>query len=61
MLSGMGNNGMNRLPPPRPFHERSMWTIIGIALVVVLVIGGLVVVGYATLIIVGLSHYGSNK
>lgn len=27
MLSGMGDNGMNRLQPPRPFHERSMWTI----------------------------------
>lgn len=61
MLSDMSNKGVSHLPPPRPIRERSIWTIIGIALAVVLVIGGLAVVGFATLIFVGLSHYGSNK
>jgi hypothetical protein len=61
MLAGMDINGRNRKPPRRPAPQHSVWTIIGIVLAVVLGIGGLAVVGFAVVLFVGLSHYGSNK
>jgi hypothetical protein len=44
---------------PRP--QRSVWSVLGIALAVVLALGGLAVVGGMVLFAVGMSHYGSNK
>jgi hypothetical protein len=61
MLAGMDSNGRNRKPPRGPAPQRSVWTIIGIVLAVVLGIGGLAVVGFAVLLYVGMSHYASNK
>ena len=69
MLAGMDFNDFSQLPhssfshlaSPGPARGRSVWTIIGIILAVVLGIGGLVVVGVMVLLFIGLSHYGSNK
>jgi len=54
---------MNRMTPDgrEPYRERSIWTVIGITLAVLLTIGGLAVVGTMVLLVVGMSHYGSNK
>jgi hypothetical protein len=41
--------------------RRSPWAVLGIALAVVLAIGGLVIVGMVVILFVGLSQYGSNK
>lgn len=60
MLAGMDTSGMHKTPGG-PNRGRSVWTIIGIALSVLLAIGGLVFVGVTVLLFVGLSHYGSNK
>jgi hypothetical protein len=61
MLAGMDTNGPSHRPPPGPGRERSVWATIGIALVVVLCIGGLVVVGGMVLLVVAMSQMGSNK
>jgi hypothetical protein len=57
----MDINGPRHLPPPGPGRERSVWATIGIAVVVVLCLGGLVVVGGMVLLAVGMSYLGSNK
>ena len=41
--------------------QRSVWAVIGIALMVILALGGLAIVGLAVVVVVGLSHYGTNK
>jgi hypothetical protein len=41
--------------------QRPVWAIIGIILAVVLAIGGLAIVGLMVVVVVGMSHYGSNK
>ena len=63
MLAGMDTSGMNRMTPDGrgPYRERSIWTVIGITLAVLMTIGGLAVVGVTVALFVGLSHYGSNK
>jgi hypothetical protein len=63
MLAGMDTSGMNRMTPDGrgPYRERSIWTVIGITLAVLLTIGGLAVVGTMVLFVAGMSHYGSNK
>ena len=54
---------MNHMMPGGhgPYRERSIWTVIGITLAVLLTIGGLAVVGVTVALFVSLSHYGSNK
>ena len=54
---------MNHMTPDGrgPYRERSIWTVIGITLAVLMTIGGLAVVGTMVLFVVGMSHYGSNK
>jgi hypothetical protein len=60
MLADMDTSGMT--PGGRePYRERSIWTVIGITLAVLMTIGGLAVVGVTVALFVGLSHYGSNK
>lgn len=61
MLAGMDINGRNRKQPSGPVPQRAVWAITGIFVAVVLSIFGLVVVGYAVMLYVGLSHYASNK
>ena len=61
MLAGMDTSGMNHMTPAGPRPGRSVWAIIGITLAVLLTIGGLALVGFAVVIYVGLSHWGSNK
>jgi hypothetical protein len=59
----MDTSGMNHMTPGGrgPYRGRSVWTVIGITLAVLLAIGGLAVVGTMVLFVVGMSHYGSNK
>jgi hypothetical protein len=63
MLADMDTSGRNHMTPDGrgPYRERSIWTVIGITLAVLLTIGGLAVVGTMVLFVVGMSHYGSNK
>jgi hypothetical protein len=63
MLAGMDTNGMNhmRRDGRGPYRERSIWTVIGITLAVLMTIGGLAVIGTMVLLVIGMSHYGSNK
>jgi len=61
MLAGVDINGRNREQPGGPVPQRAVWTIAGIFVAVVLSIFGLVVVGCAVMLYVGLSHYASNK
>jgi hypothetical protein len=63
MLAAMDTSGRNHMMPDGrgPYRERSIWTVIGITLAVLLTIGGLAVVGTMVLFVVGMSHYGSNK
>jgi hypothetical protein len=52
---------LNR-PARRPTRAgATVWSVLGIALAVVLVIGGLVFAGAIVVLAVGISHYGSNK
>ena len=52
---------LNR-PPQRPGRSsRTVWSVLGIAVAVVCVIGGLALVGAIVVSVVGMSHYGSNK
>jgi hypothetical protein len=60
MLAGMDTSGMHTMPGG-PHGGRSVWTIIGITLAVVLGIGGLAVAGVMVVLFVGLSHWASNK
>ncbi len=41
--------------------QRSVWAVIGIALAVILALGGLAIVGLAVVAYVSLSQLGSNK
>ncbi len=41
--------------------QRSVWAVIGIALAVILALGGLAIVGVVVVVVVWLGHYGSNK
>jgi len=63
MLAGMETSDRDRAAAygraPRP--GSSLWTVIGVTLAVLMSIAGLVVVGVMVLLLVGLSHYGSNK
>lgn len=63
MLAAMDTSCINHMMPGGhgPYRERSIWTVIGITLAVLLTIGGLAVVGTMVLFVVGMSHYGSNK
>ena len=61
MLAGMDTSGMNHMTPTEPRPGRSVWAIIGTTLAVLLTIGGLALVGFAVVIYVGLSYWGSNK
>ncbi|MGC1284503.1 MAG: hypothetical protein WA895_16335 [Streptosporangiaceae bacterium] len=63
MLAGMDTSCINHMMPGGhgPYWERSIWTVIGITLAVLLTIGGLAVVGVTVALFVSLSHYGSNK
>lgn len=63
MLAGMDTSGMNRMTPDGrgPYRERSIWTVIGITLAVLMTIGGLAVVGCMVAFFVLVSHLGSNK
>jgi hypothetical protein len=40
---------------------RTVWSALGIAVAVILVIGGLAFAGAILVFVVGMSHYGSNK
>jgi len=49
-------------PARRPGRSgRTVWSVLGIAVAVVLVIGGLAFAGAIVVFVVGMSHYGSNK
>ncbi len=50
-----------RRAPRAARPQRSMWAIAGIALAVILALGGLAIVGLAVVVFVGMSQYGSNK
>lgn len=49
--------------PPRPPRTaaRSVWTIIGVTLITVLVVGGLLLVAAMVALIVGLNQWAANK
>jgi hypothetical protein len=46
---------------PSPRRQRSAWSALGLAVAVILVIGGLAAVGAIVVFCVGMSNYGSNK
>ncbi len=51
-----------RRAPRAARPPRSVWgAIAGIALAVILALGGLAIVGLAVVVFVGMSQYGSNK
>jgi len=50
-----------RRAPRAARPQRSVWAAIGVALAVILALGGLTVVGLAVVVFVAMSHYGSNK
>ncbi|MFG1811333.1 hypothetical protein [Streptomyces sp. NPDC049040] len=41
--------------------QRSVWSVLGIVLAVLLAVAGLVVVGTVVLLFVAMSNFGSNK
>jgi hypothetical protein len=47
--------------PGRRRSSRSVWTIVGTVLAVVLGVAGLTVVGIIVFAVVALNNYGSNK
>jgi hypothetical protein len=52
---------LNR-PAQRPGRSsRTVWSVLGIVIAVILVIGGLTFAGAIVVLVVGMSHYGSNK
>jgi hypothetical protein len=49
-------------PARRPVRPgRTVWSALGIAVAVILVIGGLAFAGVIVVFVIGMSHYGSNK
>jgi hypothetical protein len=48
-------------PPRPPRRARSGWSIIGVTLAAVLVVGGLLSVAAMVVLVVGLNQWGSNK
>jgi hypothetical protein len=49
-------------PARRPVrNSRTAWSVLGTAVAVILVIGGLAFAGAFVVFVVGMSHYGSNK
>ncbi len=46
---------------PSPRRQRSAWSALGLAVAVILVVGGLAAVGAIVVFCVGMSNYGSNK
>ena len=55
---GRLGNGADPAASTRP---NRLWTRLGIALAVVLALGGLAVVGLFVVVIVGINQWGSNK
>jgi energy-converting hydrogenase Eha subunit A len=52
---------LNR-PARRPASpSRAAWSALGVAVAVILVIGGLAIGGAIVAFVVGMSHFGSNK
>jgi len=52
---------LNR-PAQRPGRSsRTIWSVLGIVVAAILVIGGLAFAGVIVVLVVGMSHYGSNK
>jgi hypothetical protein len=41
--------------------SRTIWSVLGIVVAAILVIGGLAFAGVIVVLVVGMSHYGSNK
>ena len=42
-------------------NSRTVWSVLGVVVAVILVIGGLAFAGVIVVLVVGMSHYGSNK